>query len=144
MNDQLMPLEVRSGLTAPVAYWGCDDDLRSRISNGCGPGGWKVDLVPDSIWGLGVRAACDIHDWCYYWGESSRDKEFADRLFLNNLLSIIDANSTWVMRIVRRHRAFKYYEAVATLGNPAFWSGKAEYAVRRSETTTEEPAPQAV
>lgn len=127
MNPQLMPLEVRDGLTAPVEYWCCVEDFRDRITNGCGPGGWKFDLVPDSIWGLSVHTACDIHDWCYYWGETSRDKEFADRLFLNNMLAIIDANSNWLMKILRKHRAFKYYDAVAVLGNPAFWKGKAEY-----------------
>lgn len=130
MNDQLMPLEVRDGVAAPAAYWCCGGEELAMIVNGCGPGGWKFDLVPDTIYGLSIRAICNVHDWMYYWGESEQDKVFADQLFLRNLRVYITKNSSWILRGLRLSRATKYFEAVEHLGSRAFWSGKEDYADR--------------
>ena len=112
-------------LYAPEIYMTLSPEDRARIVNGCGPGGWKVDLVPDTIYGLDVSAACDIHDFMYTVGTDLQDKEEADRVLLNNILRLIEAGSgCWLMRRLRRNRARIYYEAVEHFGGPAFWSGK--------------------
>ena len=114
-----------SQLFAPETYVNASPEVRARVVNGCGPSGWKVDLVPDHIWGLNIAAACNIHDWMYVMGKTTADKEEADRVFLNNMLRLIEAaGSIWLLRKLRRMRARAYYEAVHIFGGPAFWKGK--------------------
>lgn len=112
-------------LYAPPAYITATETVREMVTNGCGPGGWKVDLVPDTIYGLDVAPACNIHDWMYMAGQTIADKEEADRVMLNNLLRLIEATDcpSW-LRWLRRRRAHSYYLAVHQFGGPAFWSGK--------------------
>lgn len=112
-------------LFAPAAYISAPEAVRHLVTNGCGPGGWKIDLVPDTIYGLDVAPACDIHDWMYAAGQNLADKDEADRVLLNNLLRLITAagGPAW-LRWLRRRRAQKYYLAVATFGGPAFWDNK--------------------
>lgn len=112
-------------LYAPEIYVAASPEVRATVVNGCGPGGWKVDIVPDTIWGLNVTEACNIHDWMYTTGETIADKDEADRVLLNNLLRLIDAaGGCWLIRKLRRLRAREYYEAVQHFGGPAFWAGK--------------------
>jgi hypothetical protein len=113
------------GLFAPLSYRGAPKEVRDIAVNGCGTGGWKGALVPETMWGLDIREACNIHDWMYLAGETIADKEEADRVFLNNLLRIIETDSRWEwLAALRRRRALKYYEAVRVFGGPAFWNGK--------------------
>lgn len=120
-------------LFAPEAYKKLTAVALAAIANGCGAIGWKIDLVPDTLWGLGIRAACDIHDYMYHTGETIEDKNEADRVFLNNMLRLIVAKTKykWLRRL-RRRRALIYYFAVRHFGGPAFWAGK------QDETTYEE------
>lgn len=98
-------------------------------SNGCGPQGWKIDLVPDSILGCDVSEACRIHDVQYADGHTIQEKDSADRSFLNNLVRLIRARTTtWAAKtfLLRRrlNLAYAYYEAVSHFGGPAFWHNK--------------------
>jgi hypothetical protein len=98
--------------------------LIDEIANGCGDG-WRACLIPNTMYGLSILPACQIHDWDYHHGATIDDKEEADRRFLNNLLRIIEAHSAnHVTRALRNRRALKYYEAVRIYGGPAFWQGK--------------------
>lgn len=110
-------------LYAPPRYWDLSEKTRQLLSNGCGTDGWKGKLVPESMYGLNISAACDIHDYMYLIGETQVDKEEADRVFLNNLLRIIENRGGWLAWF-RRRRALKYYEAVEQFGGPAFWNEK--------------------
>lgn len=117
-------------LKAPKEFWdlikNSPNDIK-RISNGCGPkklffGSDIGDaLVPDTIWGLSICKACDIHDFMYTLGITEKDKEVADRIFLDNMFRIIDQKNgySW-MRVLRRKRAEKYYKAVSNMGENAF------------------------
>lgn len=110
-------------LFAPEGYWITDDKARKGVCNGCGTkglGGW---IVPDTLYGLSIEKACDIHDWMYAEGKGIEDKESADRAFLNNMLRIIEAESKW-LAFFRRSRAMSYYSVVRDFGGPAFWKGK--------------------
>jgi len=110
---------------APEAYKKLTQKQAAAIINGCGPGGWKIDLVPDTLWGLNITDACDIHDYMYHVGDDIKDKEEADRVFLNNMIRLVNAGTKcrW-LRLLRRHRANIYYSAVKKFGGPAFWAEK--------------------
>lgn len=112
-------------LYAPELYITASPEVRAQVVNGCGPGGWKVDIIPDTIWGLDISAACNIHDWMYTVGADLAAKDEADRVFLNNVLRLVEAvGGCWLLRKLRRIRAKEYYEAVHVFGGPAFWAGK--------------------
>lgn len=114
-----------SPIYAPRAYRDAPASERSQHCNGCGPKSAFVDIVPDSIWGLDVSEACNIHDWMYAHGRTIEDKREADRTFLNNMLRMIENAGGWsLLRLLRRRRALKYFWAVDVFGGPAFWDSK--------------------
>ena len=110
-------------LYEPASYKALSASEKEACCNGCGSkglGGW---LVPDSIWGLNITDVCNIHDYMYSRGTTLQDKEYADRVFLNNLVRKIDDNNKW-FRFLRRRRALKMYWVVKTFGEAAFWDNK--------------------
>lgn len=112
-------------LFAPKSYRTAPRHYRAAVANGCGTAGWKGTLVPDTIYGLRVTSACNIHDWMYHYGNTLADKDEADRVFLNNLLRLINGSTRCgLLRTLRRRRALKYYHAVRLAGGPAFWDSK--------------------
>lgn len=111
-------------LYAPQTYWQLTPAAHEEICNGCGAAGWKGGLIPDHLLWLSIRDACDIHDYMYHVGTCLADKEEADRVFLNNMLRIIEAESIWILKRWRRHMAMDYYGAVKDFGGPFFWADK--------------------
>ena len=109
-------------LYAPTSYFKLTKQEREAQCNGCGSKGlgW---LVPDTIWGLNITSVCNIHDFMYSQGTTLQDKEYADRIFLNNLVRVIDSGSK-LFKWLRRRRALKMYWAVKTFGEAAFWDDK--------------------
>lgn len=96
--------------------------------NGCGAG-WSAKVVPNTIYFMGIRRACCIHDDRYEYGATAQDKIDADDEFLDNLYLLIEADKNWfrnnrIVKSLMRKRAFIYYEAVHQLGDDAFWEGK--------------------
>ncbi len=114
-------------LYTPESYRVATQAERNKVCNGCGAkglGGW---FVPNTLWGLSVKPACDRHDWMWEEGKTIADKEKADRVFLNNMVRIIenaDHFGAGILRPLRRQRAMKYYSAVKDFGGPAFWKNK--------------------
>ena len=110
---------------APPDYWRLSPDQKNGICNGCGPGAWKVDLVPDYPLGFPFNEACNIHDFMYFTGKTNEDKEVADRVFLNNMLRVVEAFSHTTEDISHgQWIASVYYDAVKLAGGPSFWAGK--------------------
>ena len=108
----------------PKTYSEATDSEKDATCNGCGTkglGGW---LVPDTLWGLDITEICNMHDWMYAEGKVQSDKWFADRMFLENMLDLIDRESSIWLKWLRRTRAMSYYSAVCDLGSQAFWTGK--------------------
>lgn len=111
-------------LYKPRSYTDAAHEEISENTNGCGAkglGGW---FVPDTLYGLNICDACEIHDWMYFKGKTAEDKNEADRAFLNNMVRIIDDKSGWLLKGVRKIRAKNYYRAVKYFGGPSFWAGK--------------------
>lgn len=98
-------------------------DVIEIVTNGCGPGGWKIKLVPDTIYGLSVKWACKIHDWDYAEGTTQEEKDLADARFLRNMNTIISSGFI-LLRPLRRARALEYYLAVHTCGESCYWFNK--------------------
>lgn len=120
-----MDLINQGNQTAPLNYWLASQDSRAQVCNGCGTKGFGSWICPDTLYGLNITKACDIHDWMYQYGNTIDDKRQADRVFLNNMLRLIEQNTTtWdlILAPLRRRRALKYYEAVKYFGGPSFWA----------------------
>ena len=111
-------------LFAPAAFWRLPESERVKLR--CGPGrGILERLVPETIYLLTITPACAIHDFMYKIGETDQDKVDADDVFLNNMIRIIEANTTnKQLMCLRLRRARIYYGAVKFFGGPAFWAGK--------------------
>lgn len=126
----------RQGLYAPMTYWSASADLRSRVCNGAGPaaeswfGKFVAWLIPETMWGLRITEAANVHDWMYWEGRTPEEKVDADRTFLLNLIALIEDGTTkvWmvglILRELRRLRALLYYFFVRECGDAAFVAGK--------------------
>ena len=113
-------------LYAPEEYWALkknDPEELSRIVNGCGPGNWKGKLISDSILGVRIKEACEIHDFMYRFGRSEHDRRKADRVFLNNMMRMTEAESSNVFSFwLRSTKAVAYYAIVRSVGGRYFWT----------------------
>lgn len=121
-------------LWAPYQFWQMPDHMRREYK--CGPGrGVLEKLVPDT-WFIGwplvrplkITPACAIHDYMYEQGPSELWwKDQADRVFLNNMIRMIEAENSWFpVFILRMRKARVYYQAVKYFGGPSFWYGRNE------------------
>lgn len=120
-------MNVSYGLRAPQSYLDALPEVVAQVVNGCGPGGWKFDVIADNLLGLPIGEECDVHDWEYTVGLTLADKEAADERFLLNMLWKIRHAEGWKAKCLvlpRMWLALKYYEAVALAGRSAFWDGK--------------------
>lgn len=93
------------------------------VTNGCGPMGWKVKIIPDTVYGLNISNACRIHDWDYAEGSTEEEKALADARFLRNANKIVDSGFI-LLRPMRRARVLTYYAAVHTCGESSYWFSK--------------------
>ncbi|KAF0235072.1 MAG: hypothetical protein FD177_231 [Desulfovibrionaceae bacterium] len=117
-------------LIAPPEFYALTPEQKADICNGCGARGSHVP-VPDTIWGLDIREACNIHD--YNYGEG-RDKNRSDAVFIVNIVLLaVYAFLEWPMwarwaafplLVLRVLRAITYGMAVITFGGAAFGRAK--------------------
>lgn len=116
---------MKLDLYAPVEYHRLTPGQRETLCNGCGAKGICGWIVPDTLYGLDISEACNIHDFMYHLGMTINDKIRADRVFFNNMLRIIDKKSRWsFLAKLRARRAKTYFYFVSEFGGPAFWLGK--------------------
>ena len=118
---------MKTLLYAPEEFWECSPEMLKGIigKGGCGPGRIGDKLVPDKLLGLSILWCCSIHDWMFAVGTTEEDRREADRVFLNNMLRLIDsANSGWLTTALRRRMALFYYRKVANYGSIFYWRGK--------------------
>ena len=97
---------------------------KDEICNGCGPAGWKGELVPETMWGLKVTEICNIHDFDYHIGQTMDDKKIADNRFLKNLCKYVKKLSPWYLVAQRLARCYLYYVVVKKAGNEYFKANK--------------------
>ncbi len=93
----------------------------SEIVGGCGPGEWGDPLVPDSILGVDISPACDIHDYAYLIGETEEEKTNADiELFANGFRIIKQKSKNKFTSFLRAIILSWYFLAVAYGGQSSY------------------------
>ena len=118
-------------LYSPKEYEQVNAVVKNSICKGCGPGtGWKEAIVPDSILGVNINEACNIHDFMYSdkyhemkgIKKSAESKKNADCVFLGNMTTLIMNKPSWKwVKRLRLKIAHKYYQAVKHFGGPSFY-----------------------
>lgn len=108
-------------------------DREKYLSGGCGPQGWKLDLIPDKLFGVSIIESCRIHDAMYSLGlhglglkGSESHRGVCDRVFLNNMIRTVNGIK-WQLPFIKQYRlwlANKYFKAVRNFGGPAYWDNK--------------------
>lgn len=107
----------------PESWINATKQERKDIANGCGPGGWKLDLVPDTIYGLDISEICDWHDFDYTFLPKEKIwKKVADKRMHHNLKVHINKKSGWLLKYPRLVRAYWYYLAVSKGGDSSFFN----------------------
>jgi len=107
-------------LMVPDSYINTPYAEIQKHTGGCGPGKLGDSFVPDTILGESIFLACQIHDWMYYVGIPG-DKDIADRVFLWNMVALIDDGE--VLDQVRLRTVMTYYQAVRIGGDDSFGGG---------------------
>jgi len=110
-------IEIRNGIQAPFEFWNLTIKEKLEVSNGWGPKKYGY-LVPDTVYGLSITLAWDIHDFMYS-GRVQCIKKEADNIFMDNMTILIRSGSLWLLPL-REHRILMYYLAVKNLGNNCF------------------------
>lgn len=115
---------TKENLFAPLSYVQSSDLEKAGVINGCGPKGFWNSIIPNTIYGLYIGEACNIHDWQYHFGETEEDRKFADETLLKNIMLLIDAenNTFGIVKWLRKARAKKIFLAVEMLGEKYFKS----------------------
>lgn len=89
--------------------------------NGCGPKGVVGKLIPDSLLGVSVQEACNLHDDRYHQGGTSEKRWRADRNFLEDMLSAIEKEKgSRLIGQARKMGAYIYYYSVRIFGHFLF------------------------
>lgn len=121
MKSQFKPLKPKLDSTQGYKDLIHTPDLKAKICNGAGAEGkWISSFIPNTMYGLDVEEAFNIHDYDYHIGGARSHKNVADRRMLENLMILINANGG-LLAFFRRRRAMKYYEAVHYKGDDAFF-----------------------
>ena len=107
------------GLLARPEFLALDDGKRCSICNGIGASTGLSSHFPNTVYGLNIKKAGDIHDYDYYIGGSDDDKAVADAVLLHNARVLI-RRGAWILRFLRNDRVAKYYIAVRLCGKPHF------------------------
>ena len=112
------------GLYVPLGFALMPKEARKELFNGCGPAGWKYDIIPDNILGVFIGDCCDCHDYGYEFGTTKEEKDFSDMLLLRNMIRRVNRKSAnFFTRFIRRTIALRYYDAVYEAGKSSFNAG---------------------
>lgn len=108
-------------LVSPIEYTQLTPEAKEEICNGCGAKGGIP--VPNTMYLLSIKEACQIHDFMYHSSMTTEDKVTSDLVFKHNLIAIIE-EETWFYFVekLRKVRAEEYYLVVALWGDGAYWT----------------------
>ena len=95
------------------------EQLAAANVNGCGPGGWRIDLVPDHLGKVDYSEACRQHDYLYFLGGTEEDRLFADTLLYVNIAASVLLNDGYLVPLQMAAAAI-FYRAVRNGGAKYF------------------------
>lgn len=111
----------QGALLAPNSYWNNSKSSLNLITNSCGTTSIIGALVPDSLLGTDITEVCNIHDYMYGLGHKREDRKIADQIFLNNMIEAIEEDqSFFVVKVLRKFKAYLYYLGVRVFGDSTF------------------------
>jgi len=94
---------------------------------GCGAGKFWDRLIPDTVWFLSIKPACQIHDWYYrfyfdsLYGNAKETRKTIDGIFYDNMVCIVNAKTNFeFIKRLRMRRVKIYYTTVRLFGAIAF------------------------
>ena len=101
---------------APESYWKLSEEEKYEIVNGCGPER-ATGFLPNSILGVDLRAACNIHDYTYARPDSMIDRKDADDVFFRNMKGAVNQNvKSPILHFFALYGIMIYYFAVRLFG----------------------------
>jgi hypothetical protein len=93
----------------------------SSKQNGCRPGGVIGKIIPDTLIGVSVHEACNLHDLNYSIGGDTNDRKIADETFISDMLKAVEKNSkNSIGKNIRTIQAYLYYWSVRFFGTLFF------------------------
>jgi len=104
----------------PQSYKDATPKQRKVVCNGCCPGSWKWDCIPDYIWGVCITSACDIHDWRFHEGGWEDEFKIANNEFLQNIYYSLELNLNWMLPFAKFRARFWYFRMVKKYGRKHF------------------------
>lgn len=122
-SEKIVEILNEAGLEIP-------EDLQTLLDKGGevdfingvgGEGSWINCLIPKSISDISIVGPALLHDYRFYIGETLDDFLEANRLFLNDILTVLDSKGMGELRsmgdIKNSHaKAWKFYRAVDIYG----------------------------
>jgi len=112
---------MKRQMIVPEGFRKLTPEEKRKICNGAGSSQAGFDFVPDTMYGLNLNAAADIHDYMYFVGKTRLDKIIADIVYLHNMFAYIEQESYWFMVWLRENRALVYVDAVNIAGDDSFF-----------------------
>ena len=95
------------------------EQLAAANVNGCGPGGWRFDLIPDHLGDVDISDFCREHDYLYFLGGTEADRLAADVLLYTKIAASVLLNDGYLVPLQMAAAAI-FYRAVRN-GGAAFW-----------------------
>ena len=113
-------MKNENNLIAPNSYRQNTALNTPTYINGCGGQGLTSSIISNSLFGLNINEACNIHDYMY---EQGIDKLDSDNIFLKNMLTLINQDSSSnIIKHLRKAKAYLYFLGVKLFENIFFKS----------------------
>lgn len=101
------------------AYAAATPEQIAAVANGCGPGAWKLDLVPDHLGDVDITDCCNQHDYLYSLGGTEEDRKLADVLLYICVAGAVLLNDSHLVPLQMAAAAI-FYRAVREAGAEFF------------------------
>jgi len=108
------------GFRASEKFWNVSQIGILTTWNGIG--GKNGLKPPKTAYGLNVELPSAPHDIDYEIGENWYNFDKANEDYLYNNYQVIDKESIWFLKWLRKRRMYKYYLAVKIGGDEYFWT----------------------
>ena len=110
-------------LIPPPGFDELTKEQRKEICNGCGPKGFGW-AVPDTIWLLKIRKACQYHDYRWYIATCYADLLDANELMIDDVQTLIETGKQWSWLVAMRKSRKRIYAKGIAIGAVGYANSK--------------------